>query len=307
VLIEAAVTTTWRPRRAVAAALTLASLGRGRRDPCHRVTGDGAVWRTSRTQTGPVTYRVAQRGPSEIDASAWGPGAAELIDGLPALLGSDDDDGSFEPRHPLLHKAFHRLPGLRVPRTGRVIEALIPAVIEQRVLGVDARAAWCRLVARHGEAAPGPAPDGMRVPPTAKAWAGLQSWEWHLAGVDPGRASTARAGASVAHRLEECVLLDRPAAYRRLQAVPGIGLWTAAEVGARAFGDADAVSLGDYHLPGLIGHALAGHPLSHDEVEPFLEPWRPHRYRVVRLLELTPGAYPPRRGPRRSRPDFRQL
>lgn len=299
------VRTVWRPAAPIDARLTLSALGRGRGDPCHRVVGD-VLWRTGRTATGPVSYRIVHCGHREVEVRAWGDGAAELIASVPALLGGGDDPSTFRPRHPLLAQAHRRLAGLRIPRTGRVIEALIPAILEQRVIGLDAMRAWRWLVTRYGEPAAGPVPAGMMVPPTPQRWRSIPSWDWHRAGVDPGRARTARAALAVAGRLEECSDLPLQQAYQRLRSIPGIGVWTAAEVGSRAFGDADSVSLGDYHLPSLVGWALAGRDLQHDDVEEFLAPWRPHRQRVVRLLELTPGARRSRRGPYLTRQDHRR-
>jgi 3-methyladenine DNA glycosylase/8-oxoguanine DNA glycosylase len=302
--------TRWRPAYPVDAVRTLSALRRGIGDPCHRVTPDGAVWRTSAMPSGPVSYRISQQNLRDISAKAWGPGAGELIAGLPSLLGSRDDPDSFEPRQPLLRDAHRRLVGLRVPATGRVMEALIPAVLEQKVLSLDATAAWRRLVTRYGDPAPGPAPAGMRVPPDAERWLAVPSWEWHQAGVDQRRARTARVCATYAEKLEQVAAAnpgDPAAVYRLLLALPGVGPWTAAQVGHRALGDADALPIGDYHLAALTGWALAGTTLAEDEVEQFYEPWRPHRYRVVRLLELTPGTSPPRRGPRRSRQDYRRI
>ncbi len=80
--------------------------------------------------------------------------------------------------------------------------------------------------------------------------------------------------------------------------MPGIGPWTAAEVGVRALGDADAVSVGDFHLPNLVAYALAGEPRGNDaRMLELLEPYRGQRARVMRLLELS-GIRPPRYGPR---------
>jgi 3-methyladenine DNA glycosylase/8-oxoguanine DNA glycosylase len=300
----------WRPPYPVHIIRTLSVLQHGGGDPCHRVAQDGSVWRASRLATGAVTYRVAQRSLRDISVDAWGPGAPELVTELPLLLGSRDQPERFEPRHELLREAHRRLVGLRVPATGRVLEALIPAVLEQKVIGLDATAAWRRLVTRFGEPAPRPAPDGMRVPPTSQQWLALASWDWHQAGVDQRRATTARACATYADKLERAAAADPDdptTVYRLLQALPGVGAWTAAQVGHRALGDPDALPIGDYHLASLTGWALAGGTLADDEVEQFYEPWRPQRYRVVRLLELTPGAHPLRRGPRLTRQDYRRL
>jgi 3-methyladenine DNA glycosylase/8-oxoguanine DNA glycosylase len=289
--------------------LTLSMLRRGRGDPTTRRDGT-LLWRTSRMSHGPVTYVLQQLEPSLVRAKAWGPGAAELLDGLPALVGAEDDPSGFRPDHPILADAFRRYPGLRVPRTGRVLESLIAAVIEQRVVGLDAFAAWRRLHLRFGDPAPGPAPTGMRVFPTAEQWAAIPSWDWHRAGVDPQRARTAQACARVGGQLERLATLhgdDHAAVYRGLRSVPGVGVWTAAEVGARALGDADAVPFGDYHVGKDVGAVLVGRPLDDAALAEALEPWRPHRFRVVRLIQLSPLATSERRGPRAPRVDRRRI
>jgi 3-methyladenine DNA glycosylase/8-oxoguanine DNA glycosylase len=260
-------------------------------------------------RSGPVSYRIAQPAPDRIEAQAWGAGATELLDDLPRLLGADDRPETFHPTHPVLIRAVREVPGYRVLRTGRVVEALVPAVIEQRVIGLEAFEAWRWLVDKHGDPAPGPAPSDMRVPPDASRWREIPTWDWHRAGVDPGRQRAARAALALADRVEAAADRgDNAAVYRALLAVPGIGVWTANEVGSRALGDADALPLGDYHLPALAGIALGeGTPLPADRVEEFFEPHRPHRLRVVRLLELSPSVRIARRGPRLTRQDHRRV
>ena len=241
-----------------------------------------------------------------MHCQAWGEGAAWVLDGLPDLLGAQDDLSGFEPRHPLIADAHRRYPGLRIPRTNRVFEQLAPAILEQKVTGKQARAGFRRLVLRYGDPAPGPAPGGMRVPPSPEVWRRIPSWEWHRAGVDPQRARTVLAAARVAGRLEEAAAMAPAQALARLRAVPGVGEWTTAEVAVRAFGDADALSVGDYHLAKHVGWALVGAPFDDDAMVELLEPWRPHRGRVVRLVELS-GAGLPRFGPRLTIADHRAI
>lgn len=269
---------------------TLAPQRRGPRDPCFQVA-DGAIWRTSLQRSGPVTARITCAGDA-VECRAWGDGADEFLANLPALLGADDDASDFRPTEPTVALAHSRVPHLRLGRTGRVLEAIIPAVLEQRVQGVEAFRSWRLLVTRFGSPAPGPAPDNMRVPPDARTWRTIPSWEYHRANVDPGRMRT----------LVECATradaLERQTSRESFTALPGVGVWTAAETAQRALGDADALSVGDYHLATMIGWTLLGRPIDDPAMEELLEPMRPHRYRVVRLLEVSRLAHLPRRGPR---------
>jgi 3-methyladenine DNA glycosylase/8-oxoguanine DNA glycosylase len=277
---------------------TLAPLRRGPRDPCFQLPGDGTIWRTSLLATGPVAARISRAAPDAAHCVAWGAGAEEFVETLPVMLGVEDDACDFVPRDPTVAAALRRVPHLRLGRTGQVLEALIPAIIEQRVPGADAFRSWRVLVSKYGTPAPGPAPAGMRVPPSAQVWRNIPSWEFRLANVDPRRAQTLVTCARRAASLER--LASRPAAQAReaLTSLPGVGEWTAAETAQRAFGDADAVSVGDYHIPKMIGWTLLGRPVDDAVMLELLEPMRPHRHRVVRLLEVSGLAYEPRRGAR---------
>ncbi|MDH6195382.1 3-methyladenine DNA glycosylase/8-oxoguanine DNA glycosylase [Mycobacterium frederiksbergense] len=284
--------------------LTLAPLRRGGGDPCYRVSPDRAIWRTSAMASGPVTARVSTSAPNTVDCEAWGPGAAEFLDGFAALVGADDDDSDFDPEEPTIAEAYRRVPHLRLGRTARVLEALVPAIIEQRVSGMDAWRAWRRLVTTYGAPAPGPAPAGMRVAPSADVWRRIPSWEFHRANVDPGRARTIVGCAQRADALER---LTAERAVTALRSLPGVGEWTAAETVQRAFGDADALSVGDYHLATMVGRSLLGRPIDDAAMVELLEPLRPHRQRAVRLLEASGLAQNPRFGARQAIPNLRAI
>ncbi|CAA0126662.1 Uncharacterised protein [Mycolicibacterium vanbaalenii] len=287
--------------------LTLAPLRRGRGDPCHHDAVDGAIWRTSLMRSGPVTARICRAAPDTVDCETWGPGAGEFLETLPALLGADDHTTGFDPADPTLAAAWRRVPHLRLGRTGRVLEALMPAVLEQRVHGADARRAWRRLVTRYGAPAPGPAPEHLRVPPSADAWRRIPSWEFHLANVDPARARTMVGCAQRADALERLVTRPSDSARAAMMSLPGVGEWTAAETAQRAFGDADALSVGDYHLAKMVGWSLLGHPIDDPAMVQLLEPVRPHRHRAVRLLEASGLAVNPRFGPRAPIPNLAEM
>lgn len=286
------------PRRAhLVAALSVVRRGAG--DPTWRADGRAALWKAWRTPQGPVTVHLAEcAAASTVRARAWGPGAGWVLDALPQMLGERDDDTGFAPAHPPVAAARRRFSGWRVPRTGLVLESLVPAIIEQRVTVVEAFAAYRRLVRRYGEPAPGPgAPLGLMVAPTAAGWAGIPSWSWLRAGVDAQRADTVQRAVRRAGRLENLCAVDPATAREKLQTIPGVGVWTAAEVAHVAFGDADAVSFGDAHVARTIGWALTGVETDDAGLATLLAPYVGHRYRVQRLLELS-GARHPRRGPR---------
>jgi 3-methyladenine DNA glycosylase/8-oxoguanine DNA glycosylase len=286
--------------------MTLSPLRRGPGDPCYQVV-DGAIWKTSLMASGPVTARIAAVARNVVECEAWGDGADEFCTRLPAMLGAHDDATGFTPVEPTIAEAHRKAPHLRLGRTDRVLEALIPAVLEQRVSGKDAFRAWRLLVTKFGTPAPGPAPARMRVLPSADVWRRIPSWEFHLANVDPARARTLVGCAQRAPSLER--LSDRSADEARtaLMSLPGVGEWTAAETAQRAFGDADALSVGDYHLSNVVGSTLLGHRIDDEEMVELLEPLRPHRHRAVRLLEVSGLARNPRFGARQAIPDLRAL
>lgn len=286
--------------------LVLGPLRRGPGDPTFRAMPDGSVWRACRTPAGPGTLRVGARG-AEVRGEAWGPGAEWLLEQLPELLGAADDPSAFVPRHRVVAMARHRRPGLRLTRTGLVMESLIPSILEQKVTTDEAYRAWRLLVRKYGEPAPGPAPGRMCVMPDARTWALIPSWEWHRAGVDNKRASTILRAVRVAARLEEAVRMPPAEAQGRLEVVPGVGPWTSAEVVQRSHGAPDAVTVGDLHLPGIVGFALAGDRSADDSVMlELLEPYAGQRHRAARLILLS-GRVPGRRAPRMPRGDIGRL
>ncbi|MDG9719058.1 DNA-3-methyladenine glycosylase 2 family protein [Streptomyces sp. DH24] len=297
---------TWTPEGPLDLGLVLGPLRRGPGDPTFRAMPDGSVWRASRTPAGPGTLRVTRYG-DEIRGEAWGPGAQWLLDGLPDLLGAADDPSLFEPRHKLLALTRHRRPGLRLTRTGLVLESLIPSVLEQKVTTVEAYRAWRLLVRKYGESAPGPAPGRMYVMPEPRTWALIPSWEWHRAGVDNKRASTILRAVRVAARMEEATRMEPAAAQARLEVLPGIGPWTSAETVQRSHGAPDAVTVGDLHLPGIVGWALAGDRRADDAVMlELLAPYAGQRHRAARLILLS-GQVPARRAPRMPVGDIGRL
>ena len=275
---------------------TLAVLAQGRGDPT-TVVDRSELWWATRTPAGPGTLHVSWWG-GALEAEAWGAGADWLRERVPDLLGVDDEPDELVPHHAIVAEVKHRHAGLRIGRTGVVLHALVPAILAQRVTGLEARRAWNGLCWRLGEPAPGPR--RLVLPPAPEALAGQPYWWYHRLGVDRRRADTVRRVGALARPLEAAATLPLTDAYRRLASVPGVGPWTVATVGGVAFGDADAVVVGDYHLPHLVSYALAGERRATDErMVELLEPYRGQRGRVVRLLAAS-GLGPPRRAPRQA-------
>jgi 3-methyladenine DNA glycosylase/8-oxoguanine DNA glycosylase len=289
-----------RTSRPVPLGAVLSVFRRGGGDPTSRRDSAG-WWFAWRTPEGPGTLRLAaDAAAGEVAAEAWGAGAPWLLERVPDLVGERDDPTGFRTHHDPVTQAWRAFGDWRVPRSGLVLQALVPSVIEQKVTGQEAFSGYRRLVRRFGAPAPGPGGElGLMVPPDASGWAGIPSWEWLAAGVDPARSRTVVRAVGHAGRIEECAELPAAEARARLLALPGVGRWTWAEVAQRALGLPDEVSFGDYHVAKDIGWALTGSPVDDDGLAELLEPYAGHRYRVQRLLELA-GASRPRRGPRMS-------
>jgi 3-methyladenine DNA glycosylase/8-oxoguanine DNA glycosylase len=295
---------------------TLGFLRRGRGDPTqHTVEGPDAwreVWHAQRTPEGVASLRLRVVAGSPTAArtvlvSAWGPGAEWSAAHAPELLGDGDDwaalDALLEARSPhdaaaaALQRLRRRTRGLRLTRSHLVLEAAVPAVLEQKVTGVEARRAWRQLVRQHGERAPGPAPEGLTVMPDGVGWRSIPDHDWHRAGVGPQRMATIRRVAAVAPALERTLALGRggSAAIAALRSIPGVGLWTAAEILQRSHGDPDTVSVGDAHLPHVIGTWFTGARTDDAGMLALLEPYLGQRHRVVRLI-TSAGIEAPRFG-----------
>jgi len=298
--------TEYRPAHPLDLRRTVLYQRRGAGDPT--MTVDGAViWRASRTPAGIATLAVRETSSGAVRGAAWGPGAAWALTQLPALCGHGDDLSGFDAsRHPLIADAHRRSPGLRLSRTDLVFDALASAIFEQKVTGMQAFGAWRRIVAWYGERSPGPTPRPMFAPPSIEGWRVIPSWAWHRAGLEPPQArtvvETARRGESIVRAVTAAAGGDQR--DRILTSLRGVGPWTSAEARIRAFGDPDAVSVGDFHLAHEVGFALTGRRVDDDGMLELLAPWKGHRQRVIRLIGAS-GVHEPRRGPRLHPEDHR--
>jgi endonuclease III len=289
--MEPLVRTAFETTRPFDMSSTLAPIGLGLSLRIHH----NEAWRASRTPEGPATIHLTYSAP-RVEVEAWGPGAEWAAARAAAVCGEGDDASGFQPRHPLISDLHRRHPGLRLTRTQAVFEALVPVVLAQKVTTIEAHAGYRALVDALGEPAPGPV--RLKIPPSAQVLARTPYWTFHRFGVERRRAEVIIRAARSAYRLEEITTMDIASAYRRLEAFPGVGPWTAAKVALVALGDPDAVQVGDYHLPHAVGYALDGTARSTDErMLELLTPYRGQRARVIRLLTIS-GISAPRFGPK---------
>lgn len=298
-------------------ARTVRALPMGHHDPCFRISGN-ALWWTTRTPDGPATLRLCRDG-AEVEAIAWGAGREWIIAQADAVAGLRDDLTGFQELaqgHPVVVRLAKIYSGHRIAATGRVFQRLLRAVFEQRVSQAAAYRSYVAMVryfhrAVDQEPAPGPLAT-LTLPPRPEVIAASPYWVFHPLGVEQKRADALCRLAAIADRLEACP--DPASLTRRMTSLRGVGLWTAAEVTRAAFGDPDAISVGDLHIPHTVAWALAGQvragardagpearkgdlsPADHRMLE-LLEPFQGHRGRVCILLQLA-GLRAPRLGPR---------
>ncbi len=261
---------------------------------------NGSLWST-RTPIGLGTLHMARPlGGDVVEGQAWGEGAEWMLEQMPRLLGHDDDLTGFSPEGKL-DSLWARTPFL-LNRTDRPWDAIVGAVVGQKVQvtkAVDSRRAIAR---RFGDPAPGPEMPGRRrghILPSPEVLGRLGYADLHDCGVERKRADTLIRTARELRRLDS--LWSRPPVEvrARLEKIRGIGPWTSNLVTAVALGDPDAVPVGDYHIPNVVAWCIAGEPRATDErMLELIEPYRGHRWRVIRLAKGNGPA--PRYGARLS-------
>lgn len=270
----------------------------GRSDPTFAVH-EGSVWRATLTPHGPGTVQIMNPLSNEATCTGFGPGGPWLEQRALDLLGAHDVVPSITAQHDSVREAQRRFGQLRLGRSLTPYHELLPAVLAQRVTAVEALRQWRELVHDLGEPAPGPL-TMLRVPPTPAVLADLPYYSLHKYGIEKKRADTLRAVARQASWLINTHFSEMPPseATEQLQRIPGVGVWTAAVAGGLAFGDADALQVGDFHVKNTAAWALRGVPRGTDEeMVSEMTPYAGQRHRVMRWLELA-GHRAPARGAR---------
>lgn len=182
---------------------------------------------------------------------------------------------------PLLGDVVRANPGVRVPGAWDPFEIAVRIILGQQVSVAGATTMAGRLVEEFGTPVPGLEAMGLsHVFPAATTLASASVDRLQSLGLTGARARTirdvARAYSEERVRLDPGVELDELIAS--LEALPGIGPWTAQMIALRAAGQPDAFASGDLGLRRAVGR-LAGleGPADAAEVERVAEAWRPHR------------------------------
>lgn len=260
------------------------------------VAAPGPAGTVRRAEPGPCGPLVLEARPEADGAvcEVWGPAstppdAAEraLVAAIAwaGLVDPAEGFGELVAAHPTLRALHRRLGTPRLSRMPRVGEAVGRAVLAQLVQTVEAARSTAQVAAMVGQ----PAPNGLWCWPTAGRLGATPAWSLRRCGVSLRGAQALHAAAVAEHRLIEAVgdwaMLDR-----RLRALPGVGAWTSGET-RLALGDPDAVSVGDYHLPSLVGSVLDGGPgdgcdgaWTDTGLLALLDPYTGQRGRVIRLV-----------------------
>lgn len=279
---------------------TMSVLTMGTGNPCLR-HDERRAQLAVRTPEGPVALAATHRGET-LHVVVQGEGAGWIEPRLPGLFGLLDDPSGFQPTGRLL-KVTPKTHGLRLPRLPIAFERLVQVVLQQLITFRDACRGWRLLLQRFGDEVPGS--QGLYVPPSPERLAGLATYELMECDILPKHARLIQRLAKIAPAIERTWNAGaEPGAADRLSEFllkqPGVGPWTVGYLRGAGLGDADAVVLGDYGHPHHLAHFFTGAERSDDEAMlRLLEPFKPHRYRVLTMVIL--GAPPPpRRGPRRE-------
>ncbi|MGH1489081.1 MAG: DNA-3-methyladenine glycosylase family protein [Acidimicrobiales bacterium] len=277
----------------IAATLNVKDTVRGAKDPV--LVGPTELSWNTRTPDGIGSLSLQRTTDTTMEAEAWGPGAEWLLNQAPLLLGQDDDLSGFQPTGKIAE--FWRRKPFLLGRTDRPWDAIVGGIFGQKVQVQNAAKARRLLARKFGEAAPGPNKGWILPSPEQVAEMGYH--QFHPLGVERKRAEILIRTARELTRIGDLTARTPESAAARLQRIRGIGPWTTAMVTATSMGHADAVPVGDYHIPNTIAWTLAGEARGTDErMLELLEPYAGHRWRVIRLAKSNSSA--PKYGPRLS-------
>jgi 3-methyladenine DNA glycosylase/8-oxoguanine DNA glycosylase len=224
------------------------------------------------------------RAGDSLAVQAYGKFAEPLLEETLHGLNQDDRYSSFATEDSGVWRLHRSLPGLRLLRMPWLYDITCSAILQQRIRTVDAMRDWRRIAQRWGgEISLGPL--NLRTFPSAQMLAQVAQFELQALGIDAQRARTLLKFAQESRFAPLRTTMNFAELRRHLERIPGIGPWTTESVMGYGAGDPDAAIPGDLHLPHLVCYALAGEPVGSDErMMELLEPFRGHRFRIIRLL-----------------------
>jgi 3-methyladenine DNA glycosylase/8-oxoguanine DNA glycosylase len=236
----------------------------------------------------PAAVEVMRENAS-LKVRAFGDDAQELAEEAAEGLRQDDGYRMFRTKDTGVSRLHRMLPGLRVLRVPWLYDMTCSAILQQRIRTVDAMRDWRHITQRYGS----DAPLGLRAFPPAEALAAVPQFELERMGIDAKRAKTLLRFAKEMRFVSLRPTMDFQRLRQTLLRVSGIGPWTTETVLGYGAGDTDAAIPGDLHLPHLVCYALAGEAEGSDErMMELLEPFRGHRFRIIRLLYASGLAVP---------------
>ena len=211
-----------------------------------------------------------------------------VIGRVRALLDLDADPLAI---NNLLHPHFPEGDGLRVPGTLDGFELAVRAVLGQQITVAAARTLASRLVARFGESIVTPLPGLSRLFPSPHVLAAATGNDLGTLGIVKQRQAAIQALARAVADGQLCLDagVDVSATLRKLQALPGIGDWTAQYIAMRALRWPDAFLAGDVALHKALG--VQGHGQPAKAALAASHAWQPWRsYAVIRAWATLPVA-----------------
>lgn len=213
-----------------------------------------------------------------------GPHVGEIVSRVRRLFDLAADPASIaEPlrRDPALARRLAARPGVRVPGAWDGFELAVRAILGQQVTVAGATTLAGRLAERFGRPLDRPVGCVTRLSPTAHD---LAAGPLGAIGVPRARAGAlgALAEACASGELDLEGGFAPEAARERLEALPGIGPWTAEYVALRALGVPDAFPASDLGLRRALGRG--GKLLSTAALTQRAERWRPWRGYAAMLL-----------------------
>lgn len=209
----------------------------------------------------------------------------EIVRRARALLDADADPGVIGEtlsRDRALRTQVKKRPGIRLPGAWDPFELSVRAVLGQQISVAAARTIAARLVATFGTPLAEPLiQDDVQLTHLFPAAKQLRTADFARIGVPAKRAAALRALATAVDAGSVNFSLAPNELAERLEALPGIGPWTAQYIVMRALRDPDALPAGDLVLRQMLGNEQ---PLSTRDVERRAEAWRPWRaYGLIHL------------------------